>query len=76
MISLAVIILLVVSILIAKSAPTVAGVLDLAVASLILFFEVIPGKASPIDWILMILLFLGGAAFLFTKDGAEKAAAG
>ena len=67
MVTLLIIGLLIVSIPLGKSHPKVAGILDLLVAALILFFEVIPRTADFFDWILMILLFLGGLFFLSGK---------
>lgn len=73
MVDLLIIGLLIVSIVIAKSKPKAAGVLDLVVASVILLFRAIPGTADTLDWIFMCLFFLGGAALLFHKreDSSE-----
>lgn len=67
MVTLLIIVMLVVAIAISKSRPRMAGVLDLAVASLILFSRVIPGTAGILDWIFMVLFFLGGAVFCFRR---------
>lgn len=67
MITLLIIVMLVVSIAISKSRPRIAGVIDLAVACLILFGRVIPGTADILDWIFMVLFFLGGAVFCLSR---------
>jgi len=59
--TLLIIVLLIVSMAISKSAPRAAGILDLSVGALILFFLVIPGRADVLDWIFMFLFFAGGA---------------
>jgi hypothetical protein len=66
-ITLLIIVMLVVSIAISKSRPRIAGVIDLAVACVILFGRVIPGTADILDWIFMVLFFLGGAAFCLSR---------
>jgi hypothetical protein len=67
MVTLLIIVMLVVSIAVSKTRPRIAGILDLAVASLILFSRVIPGTAGILDWIFMILFFLGGVVFCFSR---------
>ena len=57
--------LLVVSMLIGKSQPKVAGILDFMLALLILFFRVIQGAADVFGWIFMILFFTGRTLFCF-----------
>jgi hypothetical protein len=64
--------ILIISIVIAKSQPKAAGVLDIIVASLILLFRVLPGTADVLDWIFMCLFFLGGAVFIFHKKENES----
>jgi hypothetical protein len=70
MITLLIIVMLVVSIGISRSKPKIAGMIDLAVACLILFGRVIPGTADILDWIFMILFFLGGAVFCFSRKAS------
>jgi hypothetical protein len=66
-ITLLIIVMLVVSIAISKSRPRIAGVIDLAVACLILFGRVLPGTADILDWIFMVLFFVGGAVFWLNR---------
>lgn len=72
MLTLAIIVLLVISIALGKKHRKITAVLDVVVALLILFFEVIPGKAGTIDTILMVLLFVGGGFFFFAPDEMIK----
>jgi len=67
MITLAIIVLLVVSVALSKSNPRAAGTLDLLVGCLLLFFRVIPGTAGVFDWIFMFLFFVGGTALFFSR---------
>ena len=60
------------SIAMAKKQPKVSGALDLLVALLILFFEVVPGRAGTLDWIFMVLFFLMGFGLLFGKIPGAK----
>lgn len=65
MLTLLIIGLILLSLVIGKSSARVAGILDFTVALLILFFMVIPGRADVLDWIFMVLFFIGGAVFCF-----------
>jgi hypothetical protein len=65
MITLLIILALVVSIAVSKSQPRLAGAIDLGVATLLLVFFVIPGRADILDWIFMFLFFAGGSVFAF-----------
>jgi hypothetical protein len=65
MITVLIVVMLVVSIAISKTKPRLAGMIDLGVALVILFGEVLPGTAGTLDWIFMFLFFVGGAVFCF-----------
>ncbi len=59
-----ILIALITSAIVTKSRPRLAGTLDLCVATIVLLARVLPGNADVFDWMLMVLLFLGGAYLL------------
>ena len=67
MVTLLIIVLLIISLAIAKTRPRTAGMLDLAVGLLILLSRVIPGTAGVMDWVFMILFFVGGTLLCFSR---------
>lgn len=63
MLGFLVIALLIAAVLFYKSKPLVTAVIDLVVAVILIFMKVVPGKAGPLDYLIIIVLFIGSAYF-------------